>query len=130
VGVTDLTPPIAVDRPLLPTAGKDRSASFAIDQKDLPIHRKDLSLSIEVYRDPHGYLIKSIMVPPKAHDAPARGRPRVDCNPKPIAPFSRDLVQSLSTVIDRIAGDRVDAEYPKVPRRVPDSRSVPFGSLC
>jgi len=37
VGVTDLSPSIAVDRPLLPTVGRDRSASFAIDQKDLPI---------------------------------------------------------------------------------------------
>jgi hypothetical protein len=66
VGVTNLSPSIAIDRPLLPTTGRDRSASFAIDQKDLPIHRKDLSPSIVVYRDLHGYLIKSIMMPPKA----------------------------------------------------------------
>jgi hypothetical protein len=66
VGVTDLSPSIAIDRHLLPTAGRDRSASFAIDQKDLPIHRKDLSLPIVVYRDLHGYLSKSIMMPPKA----------------------------------------------------------------
>jgi hypothetical protein len=67
VGVTDLSPSIAIDRPLSPTAGGDRSASFAIYQKDLLIHRKDLSPSIVVYRDLHGYLSKSIMMPPKAH---------------------------------------------------------------
>jgi hypothetical protein len=52
VGVTDLSPSIAIDRPLLPTTGRDRSASFAINQIDLPIHRKDLSPWIAVYRDP------------------------------------------------------------------------------
>ena len=51
MGVTDLSPSIAIDRPLLPTTGRDRSASFAIDQKDLLIHRKDLSPSIVVYRE-------------------------------------------------------------------------------
>jgi hypothetical protein len=66
VGVTDLSPSIAIDRPLLPIVGRDRSASFAIDQEGIPIHRKDLSPSIAVYRDLHGYMIKSIMMPPKA----------------------------------------------------------------
>jgi hypothetical protein len=50
----------------LPAAGKDLSLSFATDQKDLGVHRKDLSLSIAVYRGLHGYMIKSIMMPPKA----------------------------------------------------------------
>jgi hypothetical protein len=66
VGVTDPSRSIAIDRPLLPTTGRDRSASFAFDQKDLPIHRKDLSPSIVVYRDLHGYMSESIMMPPKA----------------------------------------------------------------
>jgi len=38
--------------------------SFAIDQTEF--HRKDLSPSIVVYRDLHGYLIKSVMMLPKA----------------------------------------------------------------
>jgi hypothetical protein len=67
VGVTDLSPSIDIDRRLSPATGRDRSASFAIYQKDLLIHRKDLSPSIVVYRDLYGYLSKSIMLQPKAH---------------------------------------------------------------
>jgi hypothetical protein len=54
VGVTDLSASIAIDCPLLPTIGRDRSVSFAIDQKDLPIHRKTFhhrSSSIERSND-------------------------------------------------------------------------------
>jgi hypothetical protein len=65
----NLSPSIAIDRLLLPTTGRDRSASFAIDQKGLPIHPKDLSPSIVVYRDLHGYMIKSIMMASAAHRA-------------------------------------------------------------
>ncbi len=68
MGVTDLSPSIAVDRPLLPTAGRDRSASFAIDQKPSLTIEKTFSPSIAVYRDLHAYFFKSIMMPPKAHD--------------------------------------------------------------
>jgi hypothetical protein len=67
VGVTDPLPPIAIDRPLLRASGRDRSVSFAIDQKDLPIHREDFSPSIVIYRDLHVFL-STIMMPPIAHN--------------------------------------------------------------
>src|ERR1039457_563412 len=44
---------------------------------------------------------------------PTRGRPRQNCVPKPIAPYSRDPIRALGTVCDRVTGEPVNAEQLK-----------------
>src|SRR5471032_141453 len=46
-------------------------------------------------------------------DSPTRGRPRQNCVPKPIAPYSRDPIRALGTVCDRVTGEPVNAEQLK-----------------
>src|SRR5450631_1824714 len=43
-------------------------------------------------------------------DSPTRGRPRQNCVPKAIAPYSRDPIRALGTVFERVTGEPVNAE--------------------
>jgi hypothetical protein len=70
--------PFAIYRYRSPSIARNWKRSIGIVRhlsKDLLIHRKDLSPSIVVDRDLHGYLSKSIMMPPKAHGSFNYNRP-------------------------------------------------------